>query len=82
MHGGSFQRTATCYVTLFNILLPLFFSLFSSSPSPENYTVLGLAKFLATIRPYPFNTPLLSFRRRNETSVEKERKFYPRREHL
>lgn len=59
-----------------------FFSLFSSSPSPENYTVLGLAKFLATIRPYPFNTPLLSLRRRNETSVEKERKFYPRREHL
>lgn len=59
-----------------------FFSLFSSSPSPENYTVLGLAKFLDTIRAYPFNTPLLPLRRRNETSVEKERKFYPRREHL
>lgn len=78
MYGGSFQRTATCYVTLFNIL-PLF-SLFLSffSPSPPTRELHGTwAKFLDTVRAYPFNHPV-----GDETSVEKERKFYPWREYL
>lgn len=67
-------------VTLLCLTSSLFFLsfyLFSPPPPPARELHGTWAKFLDTVRAYPFNHPV-----GDETSVEKERKFYPWREYL